>query len=232
MFFRNKYGEWLLIVGVLVLFSVGVFLVIMPESIPVIRLDHFSPWKPGPAVQAPYGRSRHLLRYDGEEVRIGGVPITINEIKTRRGERMAFVTIEDLKGSIEIIVFAELYKEVAIVLKGDQPIMVKGKVTLDANNQKAKVRAEEIMLLSDAFKRLPTSVHFSLDASVITKPQLEKFKNILKGHPGECNAFLHLVIPHRSETVIALPAELRLRPTEALFQEVEYLLGNQVITLH
>ena len=88
------------------------------------------------------------------------------------------------------------------------------------------------MLLSEAFKKLPTSVHFNLDTSVITKPQLEKFKNILKSHPGECTAFLHLVIPGRSETVIALPAELRLKLTEALFQEVEYLFGNHVIMLH
>jgi len=169
---------------------------------------------------------------DGEEVKIGGVPVTINEIKTRRGERMAFVTIEDLKGSIEIIVFAELYKDVAAVLKGEQPIMIKGKVSIDANNQKAKVRAEVIMPLSEAFKKLPSSVHFNLDTSIITKPQLEKFKNILKSHPGECAAFLHLFIPSRSETIITLPAELRLNPSEALFQEVEYLFGSHVITLH
>jgi DNA polymerase-3 subunit alpha len=169
---------------------------------------------------------------DGDAVRIGGVPVTINEIKTRRGERMAFVTIEDLKGSIEIIVFAELYNEIAAILKGDQPIMIKGKVSIDANNHKAKVRAEEIMPLSEAFKRLPSTIHFSLDTSIITKPQLEKFKNILRGHPGECTAFLHLLIPSRSETIIALPAELRLNPTEALFQEVEYLFGSNVIMLH
>jgi len=169
---------------------------------------------------------------DGEEVKIGGVPVTINEIKTRRGERMAFVTIEDLKGSIEIIVFAELYKDVAAVLKGEQPIMIKGKVSIDANNQKAKVRAEVIMPLSEAFKKLPSSVHFNLDTSIITKPQLEKFKNILKSHPGECAAFLHLFIPSRSETIITIPAELRLNPSEALFQEVEYLFGSHVITLH
>jgi len=173
----------------------------------------------------------HALR-DGEEVRIGGVPVTINEIKTRRGERMAFVTIEDLKGSIEIIVFAELYKDSTAVLKAEQPIMIKGKVSIDANTQKAKVRAEEIMPFSEAFRKLPTSVHFNLNTSVITKPQLEKFKNILKSHPGDCTAFLHLFIPSQSETIIALPPELRLNPTDALFREVEYLFGSHVIMLH
>ena len=169
---------------------------------------------------------------DGEEVKIGGVPVTINEIKTRRGERMAFVTIEDLKGSMEIIVFAELYQRVSSVLKREKPVMIKGKVSIDTNNQKAKLRAEEIIPLSEALKILPSSIHFNLDTSNISKLHLEKFKNILKSHPGKCAAFIHFLIPGQSETVISLPDEFRLNPSEGLFQEVEYLFGSQVVTLN
>ena len=166
---------------------------------------------------------------DGEEVIMGGVPVKINEITTRKGERMAFVTLEDLKGSIEIIVFSELYKKVAVTLQNEQPVMLKGKVSVDERIQKAKIQAEQIVLLSEASKILTKSIHFNLDVTQVSKIQLEKFKNILKNHPGNCTGFLHMVIPDRSETIISLPAEFRLNPSEGLVQEVEYLLGSKTI---
>lgn len=167
---------------------------------------------------------------DGAEAKIGGVPVALNEIKTKRGDIMAFVTLEDLNGSIEVIVFSELYKKVSAIIKSEQPILVKGKVTMDANNQKFKVKAEDISLLADAAKILPSTVHVSLDISVISKPQLEKLKNILKNHPGKCTTYLHLFIPGQSETIISLPQEFHLNPSEGLSKEVEYLFGSQVMT--
>lgn len=167
---------------------------------------------------------------DGAEAKIGGVPVALNEIKTKRGDIMAFVTLEDLNGSIEVIVFSELYKKVSPIIKSEQPILVKGKVTMDASNQKYKVKAEDISLLADAAKILPSTVHFSLDVSVISKPQLEKLKNILKNHPGKCTTYLHLFIPGQSETIISLPEEFHLDPSEGLSNEVEYLFGSQVMT--
>ena len=166
----------------------------------------------------------------GQRQKSEGVPVALNEIKTKRGDIMAFVTLEDLNGSIEVIVFSELYKKVSTIIKSEQPILVKGKVTMDANNQKSKVKAEDISLLADAAKILPSTVHVSLDISVISKPQLEKLKNILKNHPGKCTTYLHLFIPGQSETIISLPEEFHLNPSEGLSKEVEYLFGSQVMT--
>ncbi|MCD6353696.1 MAG: DNA polymerase III subunit alpha [Proteobacteria bacterium] len=166
---------------------------------------------------------------DGEEVVMGGVPVKVKETPTRKGERMAFVTLEDLKGSIELIVFSDLYKKVAVTLQNEQPVMLKGKVSVDERIQKAKIQAEQIVPLSEASKILTKSIHFNLDVSQVSKIQLEKFKNILKNHPGNCAGFLHMIIPDRSETIISLPAEFRLNPSEGLVQEVEYLLGSKTI---
>ena len=167
---------------------------------------------------------------DGAEAKIGGVPVALNEIKTKRGDMMGFVTLEDLKGSVEVIVFAELYKKVSPIIKSEQPILVKGKVTLDTTNSKTKVKAEDISLLADAARILPSTVHFSFDVALISKQQLEKLKNILKNHPGKCAAYLHLVISGQSETVISLSENFHLNPSEGLSKEVEYLFGSQVMT--
>lgn len=171
-------------------------------------------------------------RHDGEEVHLGGVPVTVNEIMTRRGDRMAFVTLEDLQGSIEVIIFSDLYKVASTLIKSEQPLLVRGKVTMDERTQKAKLRAEEIHLLSEASKVLTKSIHFRLDISQINRAQLEGLRNILRSHPGTCAAYLHLHIPERSETVIFLPEEFSLEPSEGLLKEVEYLFGSKVVSLH
>jgi DNA polymerase-3 subunit alpha len=170
-------------------------------------------------------------RRDGEEVHIGGVPVSVNEIVTRRGDRMAFVTLEDLKGSLEVIVFANLYKDAAPLLKSEQPLLLKGKVDLDERSQKVKVRAEEINLLSEATTILTKTIHFNLDITQMTKPHFKKLRNILRSHPGSCAAYLHLHIPKKSETIIPLPDEFHLEPSEGLLKEVEYLFGSKVVSL-
>ncbi len=171
-------------------------------------------------------------RRDGEEVHMGGVPVAVNEVMTRRGDRMAFVTFEDLKGSLEVIVFADLYKEAALLVKTEQPLLIKGRVAMDERSQKVKLRAEEVHLLSEATKILTKTVHFNLDVSKMTKPHLEKLKNILRNHRGNCAAYLHLHIPEESETIISLPDEYQLEPSEGLLNEVEFLFGSKVVSLH
>ena len=64
------------------------------------------------------------------------------------------------------------------------------------------------------------------------RDEYKETKNILKNHPGNCAAFLHLLLPGRSETIISLPDEFRLNPSEGLFQEMEYLFGRRVVTLN
>ncbi len=55
---------------------------------------------------------------DGQEIVIGGVVNTLKEITTKKGDRMAFVTLEDLNGVVEVIIFAELYKNSYIAAEG------------------------------------------------------------------------------------------------------------------
>ncbi|MFQ6078173.1 MAG: DNA polymerase III subunit alpha, partial [Thermodesulfobacteriota bacterium] len=60
----------------------------------------------------------------GREVKVCGVVSTFKEITTRKGERMAFVTLEDLKGFIEVILFPDVFLSSRPYLKGDEPVLV------------------------------------------------------------------------------------------------------------
>jgi len=65
---------------------------------------------------------------DGSEVRLCGIVTACKEITTKKGDRMGFVTLEDLTGSVEITVFSDIYTSASGLLKSDDPLLVTGKL--------------------------------------------------------------------------------------------------------
>ena len=174
-------------------------------------------------------------RKEGEKIRIGGLVRTLKEINTKKGERMAFVTLEDHKGSIEVVVFSDLYKEVMQLIKSEEPLLVDG--DLKEEEEKIKVIAKEIIYLSEAgeSKALeevssppPSAIHFNIEVSHVNRERLEKVKAILQQHPGECQPFFHLIIPGESETIIYLPDSFKLDPSFALQQKIKEVFEDEI----
>ncbi len=93
-----------------------------------------------------------LEQNNDSEIGIGGIVSKRKEINTRKGDRMCFITLEDIKGVIEVVVFSDLYKTCSDLLKSDQPILVKGKVVKDGDKETVKILASKIIPLSDANK--------------------------------------------------------------------------------
>ncbi len=164
----------------------------------------------------------------GTEVRLGGVVNSIKPIITRKGERMARIILEDLKGFVEMIVFPDTYKDVSSVLEGDEPVLVIG--SLNKEEENAKIMAKEIIPLSGAKERSILDVHFRLNIPPLTREYMEKLRDVLLNHRGNCKAFLHLVIPDESETIIALGDDFQLNASDLLIDEVESLFGYSVTT--
>ncbi|HPM41730.1 MAG TPA: DNA polymerase III subunit alpha, partial [bacterium] len=163
---------------------------------------------------------------DNQEVRLGGVAAKLREITTRRGERMGFVTLEDLKGTAEVVVFSDVYAEAMELIKSDRPLFVVGQA--DADGESVKIIAKQIMPVEEVSEKLTKSVHFFLSQPEVTPNHLAQLKNVLSRYPGSCPGFVHLIVPDKSETVLELPPELLLSPTPALVSAVEKLFGHNV----
>jgi len=163
---------------------------------------------------------------DKQEVRIGGVCAKFREITTKRGDRMGFVTVEDLKGSTEVVVFSDVYSASHLLIKGERPFFVIGQA--DTDGETVKIIARQIIPLEEAPEHLTKSIHFILHAPEITAKHIQQLKNVLSRFPGKCPGFVHLVSPNRTETVLALPDDLKLVPTAQLVVSVEKLFGHNV----
>ncbi len=160
---------------------------------------------------------------DGAHVRIGGLVRDYKHYNDRKGDRMAFVTLEDLSGFAEITLFSSLYSSVSDLIEKDTAIFVEGRVTKDEKS--VKILGNSVIPIQKAEETWTTSVRLKLDVTDLEKGMLERLSNLFKDHKGTSSAYLHLRIPEKTETVIALPDHIKLRPGKALTEAINSLLG-------
>ncbi|MCD4805083.1 MAG: DNA polymerase III subunit alpha [Desulfobacterales bacterium] len=164
---------------------------------------------------------------DGEIVRIGGIIINIKTIKTKKGDLMAFVTLEDQHRTVEIIIFSLVYAAVHELLVEDNTVIIQGRVKRDENS--VKILADTIVPIEKAEETWTASIHFNLDKNKTGKDLLLRLNDILKRYPGSCHAYIHLLSPEETDTVIALPDTMKLKADSSLTRAVNEFLGYNAV---
>ena len=164
---------------------------------------------------------------DGAVVRLGGLVRDYKHYNDRKGDRMAFVTLEDLSGFAEVTLFSSLYASVSGLIEKDRAVFIEGRVTRDEKS--AKILGESVIPIEMAEETWTTSIRLNLDVTGLDKDILQQLHDILENHKGTCNAYLHLRMPQRTETIIALPDHMRLRTGRRLTEAIKGLLGDDAL---
>jgi DNA polymerase-3 subunit alpha len=162
-------------------------------------------------------------RKDRDIVIFGGVVSNIHEVTTKKKDVMAYITIEDLIGSVTVIFFADIYKKAFGLLHSEEPVLIKG--TIDAGEEGVKVIASEVSALSNASEKSFNEVHFYIDVSQTSSERVAELNALLYNHRGKCNGFIH-IINGKSEVTVYLGKECRLEITDKLKHEADQLLGS------
>jgi DNA polymerase-3 subunit alpha len=164
-------------------------------------------------------------RTDKSEVKLCGIVASLTEKVTKRGDRMAFFSLEDKTGSVEVMVFPDTFSAAASAIKSDEPILVSG--TVEVGEESCKVKATEIVLLRDANARQTTRIHVTLNED-LGRTHLETLQDLLGRYPGGCRTYLHFQLTGLSKGVIPLPS-LMVAASEDLSVEVERLFGYNAV---
>ncbi|MBT1076856.1 DNA polymerase III subunit alpha [Geobacter grbiciae] len=167
-------------------------------------------------------------RADKSEVKLCGIVTSLKELITKKGDRMAFATLEDLLGSVEVVVFPEAFAAGSEYLKSDDPLLISG--TIDKGEKSIKIMANEVMLLRDVSSRETERVIFNLVGDGLDRSRLETLKGIMRRHPGSCKALLAIEIPAQCRATIALSDSYQVAPTEELSLEVKNLFGYHAVS--
>ena len=183
---------------------------------------------------------------DRREVVVGGLVSSVKRTITRSGSSMAFLTLEDLTGSVEVVVFPRVYEQQAYALKRDAVLLLRGKV--DIQEQTAKLLCEEVLPLppspdaaapngervrgaSPPSARAANGERDSDDPArpplrirVSTREEVEQLERYLLEHPGDRQVCVHVVSDQGEEHIV--PARVRLRDADGLHQDLEQIFGE------
>ena len=137
------------------------------------------------------------------------------------GNAWAIVTVEDLDGGIEVMMWPSVYQLASTYLVEDAIITVRGFLSREKDTPTIKAQEVTVPDLSDG----PTGpVVISLPSTRCTPPVVEQLKEVLSTHPGMTEVQLKL-LARTSTTVLRLDERLRVTATPALFADLKQLLG-------
>jgi len=167
---------------------------------------------------------------DKDTVTVAGIVSHKREIATKRKDTMAYVTIEDLKGSYTGIVFSDIYRNYRDLIDSDEPLLFKG--TLDVTEESCRLIVSEIHRLTEYNSVSFSSIHVLFDANRMDESHLNLLREICRKYPGKHDCYLHIILPNQSETVVYLGNESKINISQPLKEEFERLLGPGSTTLH
>jgi DNA polymerase-3 subunit alpha len=75
---------------------------------------------------------------------VAGVRQSGHASRTAKGEAMMFLTLEDLVGMLDVVLFPDAYRQARGVIQSSGPILVTGVVETDANRGEPLLRAEKV----------------------------------------------------------------------------------------
>jgi len=166
---------------------------------------------------------------DAKEVKLCGIIAAVRQTMTKKGDRMAYLTLEDLHGTVEVIVFPDLYKTAAALILLESVVQVTG--TLDRGDKAARIKATRLAGLADLQAQSIACVSIHVTTRDASAEILRQLRDVLHRHAGPCPVHLMLTIPDHSESVIAVGPDLRVLPSAQLVGDVEALIGKGAVAL-
>ncbi|MBN2370493.1 MAG: DNA polymerase III subunit alpha [Vicinamibacteria bacterium] len=164
------------------------------------------------------------------EVSIGGIVTGLRLIKTKKGDRMATFSLEDMDGGIEVLVFPETFKKVAGRLAEDRIMVVKGKAEVP-DDGKARILASDALTLDEAKMADARYVTIRFAGDDWARSKGERLRDILEAHPGDCPVAIELVRTGAFIVALNTGATFRVRPSAAFQDAIEGLLGPGALNL-
>ncbi len=186
----------------------------------------------------PYeGIVRQLTPYDSqnlketdtsEDVSIVGIVNGSREITTKRGDKMAYLTLEDTQGIVEVIVFPDLFARDSIMLKSGKPLMITG--TLEKTEEgNAKIKAKNITFLEDLTGELGKTVKIRIQCEVFKKDDLKKLRDILYSMKGNSKVLLEFQVNGEKQSLSLPNVKIDYKKKDILFKHFMNGIGIEVV---
>ena len=141
---------------------------------------------------------------------------------------MAVIIMEDIVGTVEVVIFPELYSRCATILNNDTPVIIEGLVKKDERGD--NIIANAVETLESARDKYTAGASILLQSDRINRQSLESLKKVFFQHHGNCPVSLTLHFAGRGEVDLEIPQDITIKPCKEFTAEVNRTMGGQVVT--
>ena len=166
---------------------------------------------------------------DGKEVKICGIIATVKSMLTKKGDRMAYLTVEDLQGTAEVIVFPDLFKSARELITPERLVRVTGMI--DRGDKGTKIRGSKIEPLAEIQTQSIKRICIRLIDRPEVREQLPRLLDVFRRHPGSTTITMSIQTDGALEAETAPLPNLTVSPSEHFVLDVEEVLGKGALSL-
>jgi len=159
-----------------------------------------------------------------ETIATAGIITNIRVLKSKRGDFYAQGTLEDMSGSIDMIVFPEAYKRLSDKVKLEVPVLIKCGVRIE-EGANPKITAAEIMPLEDAKVPLPRAIRIRIPLETSAETTVDALHSLFLERKGEAKVLFD--VERQGDFMVVMEADgYNVLPDRSFIARVEQLCGR------
>jgi DNA polymerase-3 subunit alpha len=164
---------------------------------------------------------------DGSEVSLGGIVQSIKTTRDKKGNLMAFLSLEDYGGTVEVICFSDPYNRFRNILTVDSAVLLTGP-TSAREEERPKLILQQADRLADIRKGADLDLHIHLDEESATVEVLDEIERILDNFI-DGRGFIYFHYHKEGRTIRARALNRRVASERRLVHDLRELLGNEAV---
>ncbi len=167
------------------------------------------------------------LNPSGEQtIIVAGLVVAMRTMNTRRGDRMAFVTLDDRSGRLELAVFSDTYQHYRDLLAKDRLVVVEGEVSVDDYSGGIKMSARKVYDIDNARESFAKRLVLTLKQAQVVNGFVQDLARVLTPfREGRCAVRVEYQRPD-AQAQLTLGPDWRVRPSDELLRRITELAGE------
>lgn len=171
------------------------------------------------------------LKPGRESQKVAGLVVAMRVMKTKRGDTMAIITLDDRSGRIEAAMFSEAFGEHREKLAKDALLVLDGPVANDDYSGGLKMTVNGVSTLDELRQSSVTGVRLQVISGTATPGLAKRLAACLQPYTGgQCRVNLE-VLRHDARGLYRLPPEWNVEPNDQMVQSLKELLGREQVAL-
>lgn len=164
---------------------------------------------------------------DKAKVAVAGIVAAMRIIKTGKGDKMAFVTLEDVSGTVECIFFPKALPKAQSVLESGKPVLLRGAV--EHKGDEVKILSDTAELLDDLGERMTSLIEVTARLDQLDDEAFAELGGVFEANPGHASVRFLVEEPGVFKTRVSAGEKIRVAASPKLKQALRARFGAEAV---